>query len=121
MYLISKKFNFSASHVLNGLKENHPCSRLHGHNYAVTFCFRANYLNETGFVVDYRDLDIIKKFIDEKLDHQHLNDILDFNPTAENIAKFLYETFKPKFAELYRVEVSETPSTNAVYEKDERC
>ncbi|MDR1544830.1 MAG: 6-carboxytetrahydropterin synthase QueD [Prevotellaceae bacterium] len=117
MFFISKKFNFSASHVLNGLKEGHPCARMHGHNYAVTLCFRADCLNKTGFVVDYRDLDCVKKFIDHTLDHRHLNDILDFNPTAENIAKYMYENFKPVFAQLYRVEVSETPSTNAVYEE----
>ncbi|MDR2684117.1 MAG: 6-carboxytetrahydropterin synthase [Prevotellaceae bacterium] len=121
MYIISKKFNFSASHVLNGLKDGHPCSFLHGHNYVATFCFRADCLNEAGFVVDYKNLDCIKKFIDKTLDHRHLNDVLDFNPTAENIAKYLHQTFKPVFVELYCVEVSETPSTNAAYEETERC
>ncbi|MDR3326715.1 MAG: 6-carboxytetrahydropterin synthase QueD [Prevotellaceae bacterium] len=114
-YQISKIFNFSASHILNGLVADHPCSRLHGHNYAVRFWFAADVLNYAGFVIDYRDLDTIKNYINNSLDHRHLNDIFEFNPTSENIAKFLYDTFKLQFAQLIRVEVSETPFTNAFY------
>ncbi len=35
MYTIAKRFTFSASHVIGGLPEEHPCARLHGHNYEV--------------------------------------------------------------------------------------
>jgi len=115
-YQISKIFNFSASHILNGLYENHPCSRLHGHNYAIRFWFGSDELNETGFVIDYKELDEIKNYINNSLDHRHLNDIFDFNPTSENIAKFLFDNFKQKYSQLVRVEVSETPFTNAFYE-----
>ena len=38
------------------------------------------------------------------------------NSSAENIAKMLFEAFKPKLPELYAVEVSETPKTSAIYE-----
>jgi len=117
MYIISKEFHFSASHILNGLKDNHPCKRLHGHNYVVTFYFKSEQLNEVGFVIDYRDLDPIKKYLDDVLDHRHLNDIIpDINPTAENIAKQLYDTFHSQFPLLFKVEVSETPKTKAIYE-----
>ena len=115
-YQISKIFNFSASHILNGLSENHPCGRLHGHNYAVRFWFGANELNETGFVIDYKELDKIKDYINNSLDHRHLNDIFDFNPSSENLAKFLFDIFKLQYPQLIRVEVSETPFTNAFYE-----
>ena len=120
MYKISKQFSFSASHVLEGLPQEHPCSRLHGHNYIITVHLKAAQLNSTGFVKDYRELDSVKQYIDEKLDHRHLNDILPFNPTAENIAKFLYDTFKEDLPELYAVEVSETPKTTAIYEADSK-
>ena len=116
-YQISKIFNFSASHILNGLHANHPCCRLHGHNYAVRFWFGSDKLNETGFVIDYKELDEIKEYINNSLDHRHLNDIFDFNPTSENIAKFLFDIFKQKYYQLIRVEVSETPFTNAFYEE----
>jgi 6-pyruvoyltetrahydropterin/6-carboxytetrahydropterin synthase len=117
MYIISKEFHFSASHILNGLKDDHPCKRLHGHNYVVTYCFKSEELNEVGFVIDYRDLDPIKKYLDDVFDHRHLNDIMPgVNPTAENIAKFLHDTFKAQFPLLFKVEVCETPKTKAIYE-----
>lgn len=121
MYRINKEFHFSASHILHGLAENHPCSRLHGHNYVVTMHFQSTRLNEVGFIIDYRDLDSIKQFIDNELDHRHLNDILPFNPTAENMAKYFYDKFKQEYPQLYKVEVSETPKTNASYECTEGC
>ncbi|MBD8387543.1 6-carboxytetrahydropterin synthase QueD [Dysgonomonas sp. BGC7] len=116
MYKISKQFSFSASHILEGLPEEHPCSRLHGHNYVVTVHLRAEKLNAVGFVKDYRELDNVKQYIDNTLDHRHLNDVFDFNPTAENIAKYLYDVFRKDLSELYAVEVSETPKTTAIYE-----
>ena len=107
MYKISKQFSFSASHILEGLPQEHPCSRLHGHNYVITVHLKSKELNQVGF-------------IDEKLDHRHLNDVLSFNPTAENIARYLYDTFVADIPELYAVEVSETPKTTAIYEADSK-
>lgn len=116
MYKISKQFSFSASHILEGLASDHPCSRLHGHNYVITVHLRSEHLNGIGFVKDYRELDILKKYIDDNLDHRHLNEIFDFNPTAENLAKYLYELFHGWITEIYAVEISETPKTTAIYE-----
>lgn len=116
MFIIRKEFAFSASHHLTGLPESHPCSRDHGHNYVIVVELRSPYLNGPGFVRDYRELEPIKKFIDEGLDHQNLNDILMYNPTAENMAKDFYGYFKTLIPEVYAVEVSETPKTNARYE-----
>lgn len=118
MYKISKQFAFSASHILEGLPQEHPCTRLHGHNYVVTVHLKSKKLNNTGFVKDYRELSIVKEYLDNKLDHRHLNDVFEFNPTAENMAKYLYDTFKESIPELYAVEVSETPKTTAIYEAD---
>lgn len=116
MYIITKEFHFSASHRLNGLPENHPCNRDHGHNYIIKVECSNAVLNDTGFVIDYRELDIIKEWINDKLDHQNLNKVLPFNPTAENMAKYFYEKFKEIIWQVSAVEVSETPKTNARYE-----
>ncbi len=115
MYVIRKEFAFSASHCLNGLPDGHPCSNIHGHNYVVTVELSSAKLTATGFVVDYRSLEPIKKFIDTKLDHKHLNDVLPYNPTAENIAKTIFTLFTKEFPQLCAIEVSETPKTNARY------
>lgn len=116
MYKITKEFHFSASHELNGLPIEHPCSRVHGHNYIIRVELKSKILDEVGFVVDYRALDNIKAFIDGTLDHQHLNDVLPYNPTAENMAKDFYEYFHNLHPEVSAVEVSETPKTSARYE-----
>ncbi len=119
MYKISKQFSFSAAHSLWGLSEDHPCTRLHGHNYVVTVHLKAEELNETGFVKDYNELKIVKQYIDEHIDHRNLNDIMHpLNSSAENIAKMLFNIFKPMIPELFAVEVSETPKTSAIYEPE---
>ncbi|GHT74469.1 6-carboxy-5,6,7,8-tetrahydropterin synthase [Bacteroidia bacterium] len=116
MYKISKQFSFSASHVLDLLGKDHPCARMHGHNYLITVHLQSEKLDEYGFVKDYKSLHTVKQFIDNTLDHRHLNDIIPGHPTSENIARFLYERFKPEMPELYAIEVSETPQTSCIYE-----
>lgn len=115
LFTISKEFTFSASHQLAGLPLDHPCSRLHGHNYTVRLELTGA-LNEVGFVVDYRELDVFKAFLDNTLDHQHLNGELDFNPTAERLAHYLSEAAGAILADHRnviggKVHVSETPKT----------
>ena len=117
MFKISKKFSFSAAHMLKGLPASHKCSRMHGHNYDVTVHLKSNSLCDTGFVRDYTELNAIKEYINTNLDHRNLNDIMDpLNSSAENLAKMIYDKFKPLYPELYAVEVSETPKTSAIYE-----
>jgi 6-pyruvoyltetrahydropterin/6-carboxytetrahydropterin synthase len=85
---ISKEFEFSASHVLAGLPEGHKCRRLHGHSYRVQVTLHGE-TDEHGFVIDFGELKWIRNYIDDTIDHSHLNDVLGFNPTAENIAIWL--------------------------------
>ena len=113
---ISKEFHFSASHVLKDLPNGHPCGRLHGHNYIIKV-FLSGPVNEVGFVQDYKELEPLKHYIDSKLDHRHLNEIFpNFNPTVENMSKYIFERFKPIFPLMSAIEMSETPKTNCRYE-----
>lgn len=114
---ISKDFDFAASHRLEGLQDGHKCSRIHGHNYVVRVTVVGDVVHP-GFVIDYGDFAPIKSWLDDTLDHRHLNDVLDVNPTAENLANLLVETACSLFVEAgYRnvdsvtVSVSETPKT----------
>ena len=118
MFTITKEFHFSASHQLRGLPTEHPCSNLHGHNYIVTVELTDIKLNDVGFVIDYRALNPIKNWIDSEFDHKNLNDVVSFNPTAENIAKYLYQIFKGAFSQLSAVTVSETEKTKATYKPE---
>lgn len=118
MFTISKRFDFSASHVLNGLPEGHQCSRLHGHNYIIEVELAALRVDDRGFVMDYGDLAPLKTMIDTQLDHRHLNDVLgDLNPTAENLAAWVHTWCQQAAGwPVARVGVSETPKTWAWYE-----
>ena len=113
---ISKEFHFSASHQLFGLEEGHPCGRMHGHNYIVKVFLTGEPKEPARFVEDYRNLDPIKKWIDDTLDHKHLNDVFPFNPSVEHMSKYIYDKFKEQFPELSAIEMSETPKTNCRYE-----
>jgi 6-pyruvoyltetrahydropterin/6-carboxytetrahydropterin synthase len=118
MMIISKEFHFSASHMLARLPEGHPCGRMHGHNYVVVVELSApeEQLSEAGFVRDFGELDVVKSWIDDQVDHRHLNDVLgDVNPSAENIAQWIFSYWREKFPELTAIRVSETPRTWAEY------
>lgn len=114
MYRIAKQFTFEASHQLRSLPEGHKCRRMHGHSYVVELIMESEYLDANGFVVDYGDMDIFKRYIDTNLDHRHLNDIID-NPTAEVIAKHLFEWCRQLWRKTTCVRVSETRKTWAEY------
>lgn len=116
MYRITKQFHFSASHRLDHLNENHKCWNLHGHNYVVEVVVESPMLDDRGFCqVDYGELDPFKRYIDEALDHRHLNDVLPVRTTAENIARFLYGEARKLSPFVIAVRVSETDATWASY------
>jgi 6-pyruvoyltetrahydropterin/6-carboxytetrahydropterin synthase len=118
MYKITKEFSFCAAHRLNELIEGHPCSRVHGHNYKVKVELKSNDLDSAGMVQDYGELKGIGNWIDITLDHQFLNNVIPGNPTAENIAKWIFYKWKQRYPLLSAVEVSETDKTNARYEPE---
>jgi 6-pyruvoyltetrahydropterin/6-carboxytetrahydropterin synthase len=116
MYQIAKDFHFAASHMIDGLPLNHPCSRLHGHNYTVTVLLEADELNAVGFVRDFRALDEIGDWIKAHLDHRHLNDMRGLPTTSsESLARWIFEQWRGSFPELVAVRVSEAPRTYAEY------
>lgn len=82
MYRVSKRMEISAMHHLK-LDYESPCTNNHGHNWIITIFVQSKELNSNGMVVDFKH---IKQLIHNKLDHKNLNQIFDFNPTAENIA-----------------------------------
>jgi 6-pyruvoyltetrahydropterin/6-carboxytetrahydropterin synthase len=119
MLTITKEFHFSASHVLDRLPSWHPCARMHGHNYVVVLelSARREDLTEAGFVRDYRELDAFKKWMDETLDHRHLNEAMGggISPSAENLSVWIFDLWTDRLPELTAVRVSETPKTWAEY------
>ena len=117
MFRIAKQFMFSASHQLHGLPVDHPCGRIHGHNYTVEIILESDEVDGRGFVRDYGELSEIGDWIDQHLDHRHLNDMVAIPPTAENIALHIFYKFRLAFPEMEAVRVSETPKTWAEYSR----
>ena len=115
MYEIQKDFALSYSHQLAGLPDDHQCARMHGHNAVVRITLAADELDATGFVMDYGDLKPLKTFLDDTLDHRHINDVFDWNPTAENLAYWLFWWASALGWPVKSVGWSETPKTWAVY------
>lgn len=110
MYTVIKRMEVSASHSLS-LSYPSKCENLHGHNWIITVWCRSHELNEDGMVIDFTH---IKQAVTDRLDHKNLNDVLPFNPTAENIARWICE----QISSCFKVEVQESENNRAIYEKD---
>lgn len=126
MFELSVRAEFEAAHRIEGYIGK--CSRLHGHSWTVEVCVVGSKTDNLGMVVDFKTIkgelrDLLKEF-----DHQYLNDLPMFvkgcNPTAENIAKYIYEALEKKEdfqknCQLRNVKVWESPKSAVAYSKDE--
>ena len=109
MYRVKKRIEVSGAHRLN-LDYESKCSNLHGHNWIIEIYMQSKCLDKNGMVMDFTH---IKRQISDKLDHQNLNEAFNFNPTAENIAKWICDTLGEK---CYKVTVQESEGNVACYE-----
>lgn len=111
MYYIKKTIEIAACHQLN-LSYESKCTSMHGHNWIITIYCKAKELNIDGMVCDFSH---VKRTIHGRLDHGNLNELLPFNPTAENIACWIVE----QIPECYRADVQESENNIATYIEDE--
>lgn len=110
MYYISKRLEIAGAHKLK-LDYESKCSNLHGHNWIINIYCKSEELDQNGMVIDFKN---IKNKISDKLDHQYINEVVDFNPTAENIAKYICDEIGEK---CYKVSVQESEGNIAIYER----
>lgn len=110
MYYISKRLEIAGAHQLK-LDYESKCQNLHGHNWIVVVYCKSEELNNNGMIIDFKH---IKNKIADKLDHKYINDIVTFNPTAENIAKWICDEIGEK---CYKVSVQESEGNIAIYER----
>lgn len=108
MYYITKTMEIAGCHQLR-LSYESKCERLHGHNWIVTVHCKSRELNADGMVMDFTQ---VKERIHGYLDHGNFNELLPFNPTAENLARWICE----QVPNCYRVEVQESEGNTAIYE-----
>lgn len=135
MFELRVESHFCAAHFLTNYKGK--CENLHGHNYKVYAHIRGDYLDDGGMLMDFADIKKVLNEVCDSLDHSNLNDMEVFkqNPSAERIAKYIYDQIlaklptlsakenalivetggKPGSALLYAVDVFETDSNRARY------
>lgn len=106
IYCVSKQMIVSASHRLK-LNYQSKCSKLHGHNWKITVFLASTHKDNNGMVADFTE---IKNKIHGYLDHGDLNELLDFNPTAENIAEWCIA----QMPQCYKAVVEESEGNRAM-------
>lgn len=116
---VVQTFTFEAAHRLPHVPDSHRCKRLHGHSYRVALELVGPVDPATGFVVDFFDIEAIFAPVLATLDHHLLNDVPGLeNPTAENIAMWIWHKIKAGLPQLSAVTLYETAHCWATYEGD---
>lgn len=134
MFRVTREIDFCYGHRL--LNYEGKCRYLHGHNGRAVIAIEAPTLDERGMVLDFSDIKrVVSGWIDETLDHRMLLNkrdslvptlrsigepmfLMDENPTAENIAKLIYEFTASRGFPIVQVDLWETPHCFATYRAD---
>jgi len=136
MYRVSREIRFCYGHRL--LNYEGKCRHLHGHNGRAIITLEAPELDRLGMVMDFSEIkDVISAWIDEAIDHKmllHKDDpvlpflrqrgepvyVLDVNPTAENMARLIYDFAVKQGFPVVEVQLWETEHCYATYRGGER-
>lgn len=136
MFTISAEASFDSAHFLYGYPGK--CARLHGHRWRTVAEVSARELNDDGMVMDFKDLKSALRAITDRYDHCLLIEentlqpetlkaferenfevvTFPFRPTAENLAKRIFDELCSADIPVTRVSVYETPDNKATYEAD---
>lgn len=96
-WTIDKEFHFEMGHRVWAQKLQHEhlslstecaCKHLHGHSYSIKVFLGADSLDQSSMVTDFKNLNFMKEFLDEQLDHKFMIDVND--PLFERITGIRY-------------------------------
>lgn len=129
MFEVRVESDFAAAHFLQDY--HGKCENLHGHNYKVYVHAKGNEIDAGGMLLDFGVLKNSLRNVCKILDHTNLNDlqengksVFNQNPSAERIAKFIFDKVKEDLSNsgwnkhsefVYAVDVFETPTSRARY------
>lgn len=121
IYTVSKRMEISAAHKLN-LDYDSPCQNLHGHNWIIIVSVCGTKKNKNGMLIDFKQ---VKNLIHDELDHAYINDVIEDNPTAENIGTWTMNTINTYLEQYglddcccYKVDVQESEGNTATVYAD---
>ena len=121
MYELTVEAQFDSAHNLR--RYEGPCEALHGHTYRVQVSYAGKKLDDMGMLADFRRLKDALGQVTSYLDHRYLNELPEFqqqNPTAENIARVIYEKVDEMIpGGVTKTTVWETPTSSASYWAEE--
>ncbi len=104
------KQKFSSAHFLEHYQGK--CERMHGHTFEVQVHIEACKLDKSGIAIDFTE---IKSYLKDLLpDHKVLNEVFDFSPSAENLARHFYYEVKKKYP-VMKVCIWESENAGAIY------
>jgi 6-pyruvoyltetrahydropterin/6-carboxytetrahydropterin synthase len=107
------EFYFAAAHRLP--RYEGPCFRMHGHNYKFFVAVEGDVDPASGMIADFGKIkEVVAEEVLARVDHRNLNDVLE-NPTAENIARWIWEVLSPRMAGLCEVRLYEIPDCCVTY------
>ena len=120
MFEVTIEQTFAAGHALRNY--HGKCENVHGHNYRCQVTLEGAELDHTGLLMDFVALKKTLQSVIDRLDHQWLNDLPPFdvlNPSAENIAKYIYDEVNKGIGQadvrLGSVRLWETDTSSATY------
>jgi 6-pyruvoyltetrahydropterin/6-carboxytetrahydropterin synthase len=115
MMEIFREFTFEAAHRLTHVPDGHKCARLHGHSYRVEIRVAGPVGEQTGWVMDFREIKDAFAPLHDKLDHRYLNEVDGLgNPTSENVARWIWDRLTGALP-LSEVVVRETCTSGCAY------
>ncbi len=111
-----RDFTFEAAHRLPCAPSGHKCARLHGHSFRIELVCEGEIDAETGWLLDFADIKRAFEPTLAQLDHYYLNEVEGLeNPTAENLARWIWMKVKPNLSDLTQVTVAETCTSRCEY------
>lgn len=110
------EFTIAAGRRLTGVPADHPCARVHGHTFLVRLTVSGPVDPQSGFVIDFADVQRAFEPVHAALDHRFLNDVPGLeNPTSEHLACWIWTSLKGALPQLSAVDITETGQSGVVF------